>query len=256
MFQDEGGSHTRKPKRSETDVQHGSQTFTAELKCQTLREFYKPAKKPDLPEDYMVSPSHPVNQDLLNNVGTKEIAWLLSRMDLCETDPRRLNTRPQNQTMPIWSAANSALSVEDIPLKHVGFLPVLPYPVTDYVSVYTAVKNFQSVLEFLDQPKLPVTCDEGVYRIAREIQLVRPNEFGNIVLCLGSFHMAKVALGCIGKYIKSSGAENILIESCIFGVNVVESVIGEKKLCEVPERTAAAERGICKVTVGSLLQRR
>jgi hypothetical protein len=33
LFQDEGGSHTRKPRRSETDVQHGSRTFTAELKC-------------------------------------------------------------------------------------------------------------------------------------------------------------------------------------------------------------------------------
>jgi len=40
--------------------------------------------------------------------------------------------------------------------------------------------------------------------------------------------MAEVALGCIDKYIKDSGAENILIESHVFGVNVVHSVLSGK----------------------------
>jgi hypothetical protein len=37
--------------------------------------------------------------------------------------------------------------------------------------------------------------------------------------------MSKVVLGCLGKYLKESGAENILVESCVFGVNVVDSVL-------------------------------
>ena len=41
---------------------------------------------------------------------------------------------------------------------------------------------------------------------------------------MGSFHMTKVALGCIGKYLKGSGAQTILVESTVFGPNVVESV--------------------------------
>ena len=57
------------------------------------------------------------------------------------------------------------------------------------------------------------------------LQLIRPDEFSNIIICLGSFHMAKVVLGCLGKYLKESGAENILVESCLFGVNVVDSVL-------------------------------
>jgi len=61
------------------------------------------------------------------------------------------------------------LNVEDVPLKRVGFLPVLPYPVTQYDTVYTTMKNLRGILEYLDQPKLSVTCDEGVYRITREI---------------------------------------------------------------------------------------
>ena len=46
----------------------------------------------------------------------------------------------------------------------VGFLPYLPHLVTEYDTVYTALKNFLKVLEQLDQKSLPVMCDEGVYR--------------------------------------------------------------------------------------------
>ena len=55
-----------------------------------------------------------------------------------------------------------------VPEKVVGFLPVLPYPVTEYATVYTALKNFQSILSQLDQTHLPVTCDEGVYHIEQK----------------------------------------------------------------------------------------
>lgn len=107
-------------------------------------------------------------------------------MDLAESNPEIIGTKPQNQTMPIWSAANSVLSTADkVPLKRVGLiLPVLPYPVTQYDTVYSDMKNLQGVLWYLDQPVLPVTCDERVYRIA---QLIRPNEFSNIISCLGSY---------------------------------------------------------------------
>ena len=110
--------------------------------------------------------------------------------------------------MPAWRETNAILSEKDISKKKVGFLPVLPYPATQYDTVYTALYNFKGILQHLDQPKLQVTCD--VYHIAREIQLIRPEEFQDIVLCMGSFHMAKVALCCMGKYLKGSGAESIL----------------------------------------------
>ena len=82
----------------------------------------------------------------------------------------------------------------------VGLLPVIPSPVTDHQTVYTALKNFQDILKQLSQTHLAVTCDEGVYHIAKELTMVNATEFENIVLCLGSFHMTKIFLGCLGKY--------------------------------------------------------
>lgn len=77
---------------------------------------------------------------------------------------------------------------------------------------------------------MAVTVDEGFNHLAREIQLLRSDEFSNIVLCMGTFHMIKILLGCIGKYLRGSGAESIWIESSVFGVNVIESVLTGKKL--------------------------
>ena len=107
----------------------------------------------------------------------------------------------------------------------VSFLPILPHPVTQYNTVYTALKNFQNVLRQLTQNHLAVTCDEGVYRIAREIILWRPAEFKDLTLCLGSFHLLKIYLGCIGKYLRGSGAESIWIENEIFGPNTSQAVL-------------------------------
>ena len=130
--------------------------------------------------------------------------------------------------------------------KVVGFLPVIPSPVTDHQTLYTALKNLQDILKQLSQAHLAVTCDEGVYHIARETTIGNPVEFENIVLCLGTFHMTKIFIGCIGKYLRNSGAENIWIENSVFGPNVVQSVLGGTHyvrafkgmvlLCETMER--------------------
>ena len=47
--------------------------------------------------------------------------------------------------------------------------------------------------------------DEGVYRIAKEVQLVKPDQFNNIFLGLGGFHMEKIVLACLGTYLEPSG---------------------------------------------------
>ncbi len=112
-----------------------------------------------------------------------------------------------------------------MPQRVVGFLPVIPHPVTDARTVYTALKIFEDILDQLQQSKMAITCDEGVYHIAREVMLHRPQEFKNIVLCLGSFHMIKIVCGCIGKYIDGGGAETILVEQAVFGPNVIKSVL-------------------------------
>ena len=53
-------------------------------------------------------------------------------------------------------------------------------------------------------------CDEGVFRIVLDIYLQKKDEYCNIILMLGGFHIAKFVEHCIGKYIQESCLEESL----------------------------------------------
>ena len=83
---------------------------------------------------------------------TKDRAWSLARLDMSEY-PTSINMNPYDQTMPAWKETNAFLYENDISKKSVGF--ILPYIIyMEYSSTWTNAKR-------------PVTCDEGVYHIAR-----------------------------------------------------------------------------------------
>ncbi len=69
--------------------------------------------------------------------------------------------------LPPWGGIHALISTATVPKMRVGFLPVIPSPVTDYATVRTALTTFQSVRVQLDQVTLPVFCDEGVFSHCR-----------------------------------------------------------------------------------------
>ena len=96
------------------------------------------------------------------------------------------------------------------------------------------MKNFNDVLSKLAQESLPDACDEVVCHLAKEIQMTS-NEFYNIILKMESFHMTKVLLICIDKYICGSGLENVFIENSVFGTCVTQAIIQEVTMSDQPE---------------------
>ena len=73
--------------------------------------------------------------------------------------------------------------------------------------------NFQDVLLQKSQSYGPLWCDEGVYRLAKELQLLDPARFDNIFLGLGGFHTEKVMITCCGKYLEDTGIDSVFVES-------------------------------------------
>ena len=63
----------------------------------------------------------------------------LTRLDLTDTQTANVEAICASQEMPSWGAFNSIVTEEDIPVKAVGFLPVLPHPVTDHEIVFTYI---------------------------------------------------------------------------------------------------------------------
>ena len=202
-------------------------SFTTKLKCQELQNFQGLSKIINLPSNYSINDINNIKlipeiyeTDLQKN----NFVWFLLRMAISEEE-RKFSTQNINQSIPSWSSFNSAVSIDDRPKQIVGYLPVLPFPVTDASTVYTCLKNFNDLLSQLQQNYLAVACDEGVYKIARHIIFENEREFDNIILFLGDFHIIKILLSCIGKYLKHSGIESIFIETELFGVCVTDQVL-------------------------------
>ena len=92
-------------------------------------------------------------------------------------------------------------------------------------TVFTCMKNFQDVLQRRHLNYGPLWCDEGVYRIAKELQLLNPSLFESIFLGLGSFHMEKILISCCGSYLQGCGIGSVFVANEIFGPGVVQSVL-------------------------------
>ena len=56
-------------------------------------------------------------------------------------------------------------------MKKVGFLPVIPHSVTNYSTVYSAVRNLEDMRKQLRQQSFPVISGEGVYQVIMDIVL-------------------------------------------------------------------------------------
>ena len=95
----------------------------------------------------------------------------------------------------------------------VGFLPMIPSPVTDYATVYKALQNFQSVRCQLNpsQSIIPVFCDEGVFHTVADILMDQPAKFADIHGMMGMFQWVKVLLKCAGHFYESLSLKMALL---------------------------------------------
>ena len=136
-----------------------------------------------------------------------------------------INAINSNHDISPWSANKSLLSETKIPLMQTDFLPFIPQSVTEYSTVYTAMKNIVSRNVHLKQKTLPVFCDEGVFRIVLDIFINNLDEFKDLLPMLRGFHMAKAVLHAVRKYVKGSGLDDILKYTKFYGPKTLQPVI-------------------------------
>ena len=73
--------------------------------------------------------------------------------------------------IPSFIAANSMLAINTKPITRLAFTPIIPHPAMEYGAIFTAMVNFQDPLQQRVMPCGPISSDEGVYRLAKELQL-------------------------------------------------------------------------------------
>ncbi|KAH3886935.1 hypothetical protein DPMN_010948 [Dreissena polymorpha] len=111
-----------------------------------------------------------------------------------------------------------------VQMMRVGFLFVIPRPITERATVRHCLTNCRSGTQ-LNQESLEIWCDEGVFALAANIYLHETNKFSDLFLCMGPFHWNRVLLRCQGKLLRGYGLDDALIECGVFGPGGIETVL-------------------------------
>ena len=197
-------------------------SLNEQLPCQNLIESRLFKKTAEVSDGFTPTTNFVHKESLLERAEEKYFTWFCSR-NLQHMDDNNFRSEVPSQT-----AVNSKLlsAVNTSPtLTSVSFFPILPYPATLMDSIYTSMLNFKDVLQQRDETCGALWCDEGVYCLAKEIQLLKPEQFGTIFIGLGPFHWSKILMGAVGKWLSSSGIGEALINSQVFSAGAAKTSV-------------------------------
>jgi hypothetical protein len=122
----------------------------------------------------------------------------------------------EKQPVPGWSGFNSILFPDMPGETNIGYCPMIDGNSTEFSTVYTVLKHAQMISVRLGQEDTVITFDLLIYIKAKQIQWRFPEEFSNVVIRMGGFHIALNFLSVIGKKYLNSGLDDLLIESGVY----------------------------------------
>ena len=155
--------------------------------------------------------------------------WKVMRMhpsDVTESQSPEVIT---SQSVPGWSAFNAMLYPELPEISMVGYCPLIDGSSTEFSTIYTVLKHAQAISNTMGQEDTVITFDLAIYVKAKQIQWRSANEFSNVVIRMGTFHIALNFLAIIGKKYLNSGLQDLLIESGVYAAGTT-SVLMKGKL--------------------------
>ena len=125
----------------------------------------------------------------------------------------------------LFRAASSILEINSKLVTRIAFTPILLHPATEYEYIFTSMINFQNILLQKSIPCGPLWSDEGVYRLAKELQLNNPDKFSSIFLSIGGFHLEKNIYCLLWKIFRGKWNERFLVENEVFGPKIAISAL-------------------------------
>ena len=151
--------------------------------------------------------------------------WRLMQLNPCSL--QQASELGDNQPVPGWSGFNAILFPEMALESNVGYCPMIDRNSTEYSTIYTVLKHAQKVTSALWQQDTVLTFDLLIYMRAKQIQWRYPEEFTNVIIRMGGFHIALNYLGLMGKYL-DSGLDDLLIESGVYAAWIMEALMKGK----------------------------
>ena len=163
-----------------------------------------------LPEPFIVETETYKSNEKKNDNQLKKFFWS------CLTG----NTDTTEINLLTWAGTSRLIIWLKITTNTCGFFAISP---RSHDSSCNCIHFYTKLCETV-KPAKRKFCNEGVFRLVLNIYLKHPQEFKNLVM-LGGFHTAKCVQKWIGQYIKGTGLEDALVETGLFGVKVMESIL-------------------------------
>jgi hypothetical protein len=124
-------------------------------------------------------------------------------MIMCTTD----------DTIPMWPAWNSRITVDPLPQQTVCYLQNISLPPTRLDVVVETLRIAQSVAVECNERCALVTYDLAIAKPAYQIQAQEAPMFDNVFIMFGAFHIMNAYFSCLGFYIDGSGGDTIMIDT-------------------------------------------
>ena len=159
-----------------------------------------------------------------------DFAWILSRnvpVKLYEVNIES-TLLDSSQSVPGWSAFNAILTSRYFDPTTIGYCPLENANPTEYNTVYNLMRKVQAMMASLNQTTTVLTVDAAIYMKAKEIQWRKWDEFHDILLRMGGFHVALNFMSVLGHLYADSGIEDLLIEAGIYGSTTVTKIMKAK----------------------------
>ena len=110
----------------------------------------------------------------------------------------------------------------------IGYLPTIDSPATQMNTVFEILSRANAIKDSLNLDAIVVVMDQAISSKALEICWKHPEMFGNIILCLGTFHTICILLSIIGLRFGSAGLCDIIIESNVIAEGSSDKVLSGK----------------------------
>ena len=170
------------------------------------------------------------NPEVQEDASKKDFAWFLCRMPFNDEHSLTPVSRESPQTCPSWTGYNVLARKDHIPEKNViGYCQVIDSSPTEAATVYTLLKRSINMADQIGQEDVIVVLDQAIYSKATDIIAQKSEEFGRIVLRLGSFHTALVLLSIIGQRFRDAGLRDLLTESEVVAAGSIDGVLSGKQ---------------------------
>ena len=90
------------------------------------------------------------------------------------------------------------------------YLPLIGMPPSDPDTMMTALHEAKRMTNERGQKSVVFTCDQQLYKVSVEVKWAYPNEFSDVIVCLGGMHILMSFVGAVGTLTQGSGLSEVL----------------------------------------------